>query len=186
MSSGIVYLNHTDDPWFSATTAANFGESLSYYTPDEPATVVGCASERKFCNPRLPASEGCLDLYASGEKEFARIFPDAGEREILRPLSQRLLQYGASGMYAFHMGKSVPSLLARQTLDLLSPTYPYQAVQTKPLPSNHWQKEMEFTNQATLAAMQHSLVDYARGSWLGDTGMCGKEPCRRLCYSQVS
>lgn len=186
VSSGIAYVNKTTDPWFSATQNISVGTEYTYYVPDEPATVVGCASERRFCNPRLPASEGCLDLYASGEAEFAKIFPDAKEREFLRPLSQRLQQYGATGMYAFHMGKSVPSLLARQTLDLLHPSDPFQAVQTKPLPPDQWQQEMEYTNQATLSAMQHSVVDYARGSWLGDTGNCEKHPCRRLCHSQVS
>lgn len=87
-------------------------------------------------------------------------------------------------MYAFHMGKSVPSLLARQTLWPVSPLSPFQAIQTEPLPSNQWQKEMEYTNQAVLAAMQHSVVDYARGFWQ-DAGACDKEPCRRICHSQV-
>jgi hypothetical protein len=187
--SGVGYLNSTNDPWFSATTEASFGTgthgSLSGYIPDEPATVLGCAASRKICNPKLPAAEGCIELWSTGEKEFVRMFPDAQDRLALRPLFIRLTQYSASGIHSLYMSKGVPNLLARETLEVLSPRRPYQAVQTKPFPSDQWQKEIEYVSQATLAAMQHSLVDYARGSWLGGVGFCGNEPCRRTCHSQV-
>ena len=179
--SGVAYVNSTNDPWFSATT----GTGLGRYRPDEPATVLGCASSLKFCNPKLPAAEGCIELWSTGEKEFVRMFPDAQDRLALRPLFIRLTQYSASGIHSLYMSKGVPNLLARETLEVLSPRRPYQAVQTKPFPSDQWQKEIEYVSQATLAAMQHSLVDYARGSWLGGVGFCGNEPCRRTCHSQV-
>lgn len=181
--SGVAYMNWTDDPWFSATT--KLSPTSSIYIPDEPAGVVGCVTERKICNPKLPASEGCLDLYTSGEAEFARIFPDPQDRMSLRPLSIVIMQYGAGGMQGFFQAKSVPSLLARETLALLNGGTANQALQTKPLPPNQWQKEFEYVNQATLSAMQHSIVDYARGSWLGGMKLCTAEPCRRTCYSQV-
>jgi hypothetical protein len=182
--SGVGYMNSTNDPWFSATTKQELG-SFSWYIPDEPATVLGCAASRKICNPKLPVAEGCLDLWSSGEKDFERVFPDAQDRMALRPLSIRLMQYSAGGIHALYMSKSVPNLLARETLENMSPLYPIQAVQTKPLPSDQWQKEIEYATQATLAAMQHSIVDYARGSWLGGMGLCDNEPCRRTCHSQV-
>jgi hypothetical protein len=187
--SGVGYLNSTNDPWFSATTEANLGTgnigSLSGYIPDEPATVLGCAASRTICNPKLPAAEGCVELWSTGEKEFVRVFPDAQDRLALRPLLIRLTQYSASGIHSLYMSQGVPNLLARETLYSLSPRRPYQAVQTKPFPSDQWQKEIEYVTQATLAAMQHSLVDYARGSWLGGMGFCNNEPCRRTCHSQV-
>lgn len=181
--SGIAYMNRTDDLWFSANKVLN--KASPYYVPDESAAVLGCVSKRTFCNPKLPASRGCLDLYASGEAEFRRVFPDPQDRMSLRPLSIVLQQYGAGGMEAFFMAKSVPTLLARQTLLLLNPLRHYTALQTKALPSNQWQKEMEYVSQATLAAMQHFVVDYARGSWLGAMSLCDGEPCRRTCHSQV-
>jgi hypothetical protein len=119
------------------------------------------------------------------EEEFVRAFPDAQDRMALRPLSIRLMQYSAGGIHSLYISKSVPSLLAQKTLANASPLQPYQAVQTKPLPSDQWQKEIEYVSQATLAAIQHSLVDYARGSWLGGEGFCENEPCRRTCHSQV-
>lgn len=176
-------MNRTDDLWFSATTKYNQASTL--YIPDEPAAVLGCVSERTFCNSKRPASEGCLDLYASGEEEFQRVFPDPQDQISLRPLSVVLQQYGAGGMQAFFMAKSVPTLLARQTLYPYSPRNKYTALQTKALPSNQWQKEIEYVGQATLAAMQHFLVDYARGSWFGGGALCDEKPCRRTCYSQV-
>ncbi len=186
--SGVAYLNRTDDPWFSATKEYSMRISpheIVGYVPDEPATVVGCVQERRFCNPKLPASEGCLDLYSAGQNDFNRIFPDPNDRMSLRPLSIVLQQYGAGGMHGLFAAKSVPTLLARETLLLVDQTKKYTAFQTKPLPSNQWQKEFEYVNQATLSAMQHSIVDYARGVWLGGMDLCKDEPCRRTCYSQV-
>lgn len=182
--SGVGYLNSTNDPWFSANTKQGLGSS-SWYIPDESATVLGCAASRKICNPKLPAAEGCLDLWSSTEKDFESVFPDAQDRMALRPLSIRLQQYSAGGMHALYMSKSVPNLLARETLENMHPLYPFQAIQTMPIPSDHWHKEIQYASQATLAAMQHSIVDYARGSWLGGMGSCDKEPCRRTCHSQV-
>jgi hypothetical protein len=182
--SRVAYMNRTDDPWFSATTTSQ--RAGGYYIPDEPAAVLGCISERTFCNSELPASEGCLNLFVSGESEFRRIFPDPKHRRFLRPLSVVLQQYGAGGMYTFFTAKSVPNLLARQTLQPYSPRNIYTALQTKVLPSNQWQKEMEYIGQATLAAMQHFLVEFARGIWLGSQNyLCDEEPCRRTCHSQV-
>ncbi|KAF2629796.1 hypothetical protein BU25DRAFT_274351 [Macroventuria anomochaeta] len=180
--SGVAYMNRTDDPWFSATTTSD--RAGTWYIPDEPAAVLGCVSERTFCNPELPAPEGCLDLYVSGEASFRRVFPNPQDRMSLRPLSIVLQTYGAGGMQSFFTARSVPTLLARQTLFPYNPRYNYTAIQTKVLPSNQWQKEMEYVGQATLAAMQHSIVDYARGSWLGGGTLCEGEPCRRTCYSQ--
>jgi hypothetical protein len=182
--SGIAYLNKTDDPWFSAATPINM-TGLPLYAPDSPATVLGCVSKRTFCNPKIPGPEGCLDLFVSGEDAFRRVFPDAEDRIVLRPLSIVLQQYGAGGMQTFFMANSVPTLLARQTLYPLAPLNVYTGIQTKTLPSNQWQKEVEYVAQASLASMQHFLVDFARGSWFGSNGLCDKEPCRRTCHSQV-
>lgn len=187
ISSNIIYLNQTDDPWFSATTKMSLPESsMEFFLPDEPATVLGCVSDRIFCNPMLPASTGCINLFASSEEDFRRAWPDPKDRLALRSLSIMIQQLGAAGLAPYFQAKSVPTLLSRQTL------YPnvitesgFTTVQTKLLPSNQWQKEIEYIGQATLAALQHFIVDYARGVWLGGGLSCDEEPCRRSCYSQV-
>ncbi|KAJ4320783.1 hypothetical protein N0V94_003195 [Neodidymelliopsis sp. IMI 364377] len=178
-----MYLNRTEDPWFAATTPAT-GELKGWYLPNEPATVLGCTSERIYCNPNQQNASGCLNLWESGEDDFQKAWPDPEDRLALRPLSVILQQFGAAGLKSYFDAKSVSSLLARQTL------YPldfwntnYTTVQTKALPSDQWQKELEYVGQATLSAIQHFIVDYARGVWLGGP-LCEEEPCRRTCYSQ--
>ena len=179
----VAYANRTDDLWFSATTTSP--RAGNYYIPDEPAAVLGCVSHRTFCNSELPASEGCLDTYTAGEPEFERTFPNPEDRVFLRPLSVVLQMYGAAGMQSFFTARSVPNLLARQTLKPHNPRSYYTALQTKALPSNQWQLEVEFVAQAALASMQHFLVDYARGVWLGGGFLCVDDSCQRTCHSQV-
>jgi hypothetical protein len=186
---GVAYLNRTDDPWFSANTPSN--TLLPMYLPDEPATVMGCTSTRTFCNPKVPGPEGCLNFYDggdNGEEAFRRIFPDLEDRMFLRPLNVVLQSFGSGTMSSFYAAKSVPTLLARQTLyPLFAELNTYTGVQTKPLPSNQWQKEVEYVAQASLSSMQHFVIDYARGSWLGGGSACEQsgEPCQRTCHSQV-
>lgn len=158
---------------------------MPLYVPDSPAAVLSCVSKRMFCNPKIPGSKGYLGLFASGEDAFRRVFTDPEDPMILRPLSIVLQQYGAGGMQTF-MAKNVPTLLARQTLHPLNPRNAYTAIQTKVLPSNQWQKEVEYVAQVPLASMQHFIVDFTRGSsWFGFNGLCDEEPCRRTCHSQA-
>lgn len=184
---GIAYMNQTDDPWFSANTPS--GTLMPLYVPDEPAAVMGCTSTRTFCNPKIPGPEGCLNLYDSGdgEAEFRQIFPDLEDRLFLRPLNVVLQAFGSGRIRDLYAAKSVPTLLARQTLLPLFPPNRNTGIQTKALPSDQWQKELEYVAQASLASMQHFVVDYTRGSWLGGGSPCEQpgEPCRRTCHSQV-
>lgn len=80
----------------------------------------------------------------------------------------------------------MPNLLARKTLRLPPVTHqPSFANQTKTLSSDQWQDEMVYLSQSNFAAIQHSLVDYARGSWLGGHLCDGGKYWTRLCSSQV-
>lgn len=184
--TNIHYLNQTVDPWFSATTPDNtYVETL--YTPDQPASVIGCVTERTWCNPDLPASIGCLKAFSSTiEQDIRKAWPEEDDRRWLRPLATIIESLGSGRIDAFYQARSVPNLLARQTL---LPWIPFvdtpAALQTKVLPSDQWQKEIEYVSQANLAAMQHFVVDYARGVWAGSE-LCNRDLCQRLCYSQVS
>ncbi|KAJ8112333.1 hypothetical protein OPT61_g5273 [Boeremia exigua] len=182
-SSSVNYMNRTDDPWFSATNLQDNG----MYGSDETVSVVGCTTEREYCNLlRLP-SEGCVQVYqdyGKQEADFNASWPDPEDRKYLRPIAMTLHQFGAESIGAFFGARNVPNLLARQTLRLPPVTYqPTYANQTKPLPSYQWQEEILYLSQANFAAIQHSLVDYARGSWLGGD-LCDRGHCERLCYSQ--
>ena len=122
------------------------------------------------------------------DTKFRTAWEKSEDRKYLRPLAQTLHQFGAGGIGAFFEARNVPNLLARQTLKFPPVTWrPTSAVQTRALPPNQWQEEMIYLSQANFAAMQHYLVDFARGAWLGGA-LCDAEDsgCERLCYSQVS
>ncbi|KAH6618503.1 hypothetical protein C7974DRAFT_415876 [Boeremia exigua] len=180
VSSFVNYLNKTDDPWFSATKLGINGT----YSSDQVVSVIGCTTKREYCNPQ---SGNCVQVYQKYDKQeaaFERAWSDEKDREHLRPIAMTLHQFGAESIGAFFGARNVPNLLARQTLRLPPVTYtPVHANQTKALPSDQWQKEMVYLSQANFAAMQHSLVDYARGSWLGGD-LCDRGICRRQCRSQ--
>ncbi|PSN65906.1 hypothetical protein BS50DRAFT_677234 [Corynespora cassiicola Philippines] len=180
-SSSILYNNKTDDPWFSATTPAprNTNNSVfsgDFFSADERISVVGCASSRLFCNPELPLSDGCVSGYsASGMNEFFRAWPNSEDRASLFPLSVVLQNFDAEDIGNIFHAKSLPTLLSRNSI--------WWNLQTQLIPANQWQKEIEYLTQTMLSAMQHYMVDYARGYWLNEP-VCDIMPCRRLCKSQ--
>jgi hypothetical protein len=184
----IAYLDRTEDPWFSATTTDKlYGGRL--YESDQSASVLGCVTKRRVCNPDLPSSIGCVDTYSRNMSNagIERAWPDAQERMWLRPLAAVAHSFGSGGIASFFDAMSVPNLLARQTLVPSTFFANFsRTLQVAKLPSDQWQREIEYISQANLAAMQHFIVDYARGAWLEAMGLCDKNPCQRLCYSQVS
>jgi hypothetical protein len=123
-------------------------------------------------NCLLPIS--CVIWYTYLGDDFRRAWPDPQDRLSLRLLSINVQMFGAAGMTSYFKVNSVPTLLSWQTLyrhagTRSSPT----TVQTKALPSNQWQQEVECLSQTLLAAIQHFIVDYAG------------ESLRRSCYSEV-
>lgn len=180
LAPNVVYLNVTDDLWFSAHKPVpnNSTKSVPQFMADEPAAVIGCATSRLFCNPRLPATLGCWNAFSQDSlNELQRVWPDPLDQISLLPLTMIIHQLDAVDIGAIFRAKSVPTLLARTTLD--------DNLQRKHLLSKQWQLEMEYLSQAMLAAVQHYMVDYARGFW-ADPGFCELISCQRLCHSQVS
>ena len=178
------YVNQTDDPWFSAhrQVESPTDEGIpGSFLADEPASVLGCASSRLFCNPDLPSESGCMNTLGDASNleivgNLSRIWPDADNQATLLPLALILHQFDAQDIGALYLARGVPNLLARTTV--------FANAQRKALPDNQWQLELEFTSQAMLAAMQHYMLDYARGFW-AEPMLCASAPCRRLCQSQV-
>jgi hypothetical protein len=186
VASGMVYVNKTDDPWFSAHRQVDYSrtnlteDSAGPFLADEPATVLGCTSSRLFCNPNVSSDSGCMNALGASDLEllsnFTRIWPDANDQATLLPLALILHQFDAQDIGALYQARAVSNLLARFTIAANA--------QRKALPVNQWQLEMEFVSQAMLAAMQHYMLDYARGFWALPI-LCEYAPCRRLCKSQV-
>ena len=186
VSSSVSHTSRIDDLWFSATRLID----NNFFGSDHVVSVVGCATERLYCNPAHQSSENCVYEFQprdEQEAKFRKAWKNPDDRKYLRPLAMTLHQFGAGGIGAFFEARNVPNLLARQTLKFPPVTYNKTwAVQTRKLPQDQWQEEIIYLSQANFAAMQHYLVDYARGAWLGgalcDTHDTG---CERLCYSQV-
>lgn len=188
----ILYDHRTDDPWFSATTLvrdaiANISkvskESSTYYQyfPDEPVGVLGCATQRFFCNPDMPDTE-CVNSLHRNKSVLAieRAWPNPRDQQQVYPILAATYQFGMGKGQpdAFYQLTGAPVLLARNTM--------LENTQTAILPSSQWQLEREHIFTTTLAALQSSLVAYARGSWYGHLSCSPEFPCERVCHSQVS
>ncbi|KAF1925396.1 uncharacterized protein M421DRAFT_94681 [Didymella exigua CBS 183.55] len=184
VSTSINYVSKTDDPWFLANNTDAQG---LVYVSNDIVSVVGCTTRREYCNPKKEGPNNCVQVYSDyteQERDFEAAWDNPEHRKHLRALVMTLHQFGAQSIGAFFEARNVPNLLARQTLRLPPVTFkPAYANQTKALPSDQWQDEMVYLSQANFAAMQHSLVDYARGSWLGGD-LCDRGECERLCYNQ--
>ncbi|KAF3038648.1 hypothetical protein E8E12_005459 [Didymella heteroderae] len=166
----ILYDHRTDDPWFSATTLvrdaiANISKvskeasTHNQYFPDEPVGVLGCATQRFFCNPDMPDTE-CINSLHQNKSVLAiqRAWPDPRDQRQVYPILAATYQFGMGKGQpdAFYQLTGAPVLLARNTM--------LANEQTARLPSNQWQLEREHIFTTTLAAWQSSLVAYARGS----------------------
>ena len=181
-SSEILYTNKTEDPWFSATTERPSNHSAvvgADFVPDEPVGVLGCSTERLYCNPKLPQSVGCIDSLnidpSNLSSSLKRAWPDENHESIMRAFLSTLAY---RSMEIFYDLPNSPSLLSRNTIVM--------GLQTATIPKNRWQEEREYLYKTNLAFVQYSIVDHARGYTRGSDDYCLEKPsCRKICYSQV-
>lgn len=182
VTSGLWYQKPTTDPWFSATTPRQLSSkdgNRTVYVPDEPVAPMGCTTSRQYCNPDMPKDRACID---SADKNFsyviARVWPSREDQEHLRPVFMVLDKGGFSDHLMYYYDTGMPNLLARMWV--------VQGLgQYIDIPDGHWKKEIEYVFRATLAGMQGTLTEFAKGFWVTYGYWCKDEPCRRLCDSQV-
>jgi hypothetical protein len=193
---GVLYAHSVEDPWLSATTPTQdvFGEGDESFTkgdigshlyyPDVPANVLGCTTERSYCNPSLPSSIGCIDSRGrlpnsdrdDDTHDVSSLWPDLRDSSFFRPLLGTLSM--GTNLDSLHVIPTEPTLLARRTL--------YASLQMAPLPSDQWQIEQEQSFKAGLAQIQSTVVDFAKGFWIGVSPFCKPgDTCYRGCHSQV-
>jgi hypothetical protein len=190
-ASEVAYFNKTEDPWFSATTssfensslASNTNGSKSFFVSDEPVSVLGCVTQRLYCNPNLPENVGCVDGFAiaSGRSSLDSLkiaWPDANDQSAMRAF-MAALNYGGAGLLdIYYITPNSPTLLSRSTI--------INGLQIAVIPKDRWQDEREYLYKASLAAIQAMMVDHARGFTISKSGWCNSEKeCRRICHSQV-
>lgn len=195
-ASQVVYAQSTEDPWFSATTQIQddegLGEALGgvasqLYFADAPANVLGCVTERFYCNPSLPSSVGCIDSFGyirglnrsyemDGADTIPLIWPDTKDQSVMRPFLTTL-SMGVT-LDSMHVIPTSPTLLARRTL--------FGFIQMEQLPMDQWQIEQEHLFKVSLAQIQLMVIDFARGFWIGTGGFCELgNTCYKGCRSQV-
>lgn len=94
VSSLVNHINRTEDPWFSATKLNDDGT----YASDDAVSVIGCATQREYCNPNRPHSSGCIQEFqpiTNQESDLRTAWEGAEDRKYLRPLAMTLHQFGA-------------------------------------------------------------------------------------------
>jgi hypothetical protein len=184
-ASGIMYGAKIEDPWFSATTPTpiqpmdGFPVDQPYYIADKPASVLGCATQTLFCNPNLTnASASTCTSLATGAS-IVDLWSDEVERAQVYGVMAALTGLLAVHPDYFYKAPGT-SLLASNTL--MGP------MQVEAIAADKWQKEIEYTFQASLASIQASLVETVRGSPLVlKEGNCQPQSaCETLCHIQVS
>ena len=182
-SDGLWYREKTEDPWFAASQEVpTYGDSKYtdfVYFSDETAGVLGCASQIWICNPERPESS-CLNIQTASESFYSDMWPDSFERAAMVGFMTAFEMFfvNPDTLYA---SPGLPTLLSRFTL--FGPT------QLDAIPPNRWQKEIEYTFQASIASLQTGLAAAAQkgAPWPTDEKWCPTpEACQALCYHQVS
>lgn len=189
-ASEILYANKTGDPWFSASTP--FDNSLltssptnrrSYFVPDEPVGVLGCVTQRSYCNPNIPKDVGCINGFAvvggqNSSELLKRAWSDVNDQSAMRAFVAALSNAGAGFLDTFYALPNLPTLISRSTI--------LGNMQTAIIPKDRWQDEREHLYKASLAAIQSIMVEHARGLTFGKNAHCDDEmECSRICHSQV-
>jgi hypothetical protein len=190
---GIIYDREITDPWFSATTPIDddmyttiTGHSSSgtkYYISEQPATVLGCTSQRFYCNPDLPEDKQCMNIDVKGDNikdGIPRLWPDPVQRASFYGAMTSMRGLLTADPHDFLESSGLPSLMARFSL--------VDGTQVSIDAEKQWQKEMEFTFQAHLVSIQSSLVEAVKGAFpLRNDTLCQPEDaCRSICRNQVS
>jgi hypothetical protein len=182
--SGILYMNKTDDPWMRADKPANSsGAPIDLYSAGGEFGVMGCMTERYFCNPDLGLDRAdCFNNFGP-TYDIEKYWPDPEDEAVMRPLMD-YLNYGAAGMSDdMYAANDASVMLSAKTISSSS------NVQLDALPSNQWQLERIYNYESGMAALQSVAVEYARGLWFRSSGIycndTSSHRCERLCRSQV-
>ncbi|KAJ8110926.1 hypothetical protein OPT61_g6357 [Boeremia exigua] len=174
-SSQVVYFNKTEDPWYSATIKTNESDPETGWLADEPTSVMACAAELWFCSPDKPKPGGCISL-SPGGGEIEDVWPKAEDQQFIVPILLTIGEQGLEWATSFYEVSGAVPLLSRTTM--------LGSIQVDAIPSDRWQDEIEHVYRASLASMQSSVVEYARGWWPGITACDLKYPCQRTCNTQ--
>lgn len=168
-SNALRFTQPTKDPWFNiSSTPRNYSfpnfqttENLetTLYSASEPASPLGCLIQEQICNPSLPErSRRCTNLtrpltVGYEATELGLFTPDSSSEA-------RFVWAFNSIFYDSALVEDIVDALGAQAL--LARAGVRSGVQG-PLPTNQWQTEVEHWFNTTLASLQQSFVNLARG-----------------------
>ncbi|KAK7706262.1 hypothetical protein SLS64_007601 [Diaporthe eres] len=167
-SSTLRFTQPTEDPWFNASTAlgsfdfpylVTTGDNATLYYASEPASPLGCLAQEQLCNPNLPEqSRRCTNLTRPQtvgiESTTLGLFPPDANSDARLTWAFNSIWYDSAAVEDILDTLGAQALLARAGVR--------NGLQG-PLPTNQWQTEVEHWFNTTLASLQQSFVNLARG-----------------------
>ncbi|OJD29866.1 cytochrome p450 protein [Diplodia corticola] len=191
-ANSILYTEKVSDAWYAATTKSTAITSTEHgrtigriptYKADRSVSVLGCSIREQYCNPNLPADEGCSPFGGTHESRSLADdlqWKDGKQRAAFDWLSAIIQSYSITV-------EAIPGDLREGAL---LATYKAQAAISGGLPSNQWQLEAENWHAATLVALQASVTKVAKGTTDDKLKPFLRLPNnkeeRNLCNSQVT
>lgn len=167
-SNRLRFTQATEDPWFNASTPLGSfdfpslqttGDNATLYYASEPASPLGCLSQEQLCNPSLPEqSRRCTNLTRPKtvglEAAALGLFPPGSN-------SDARLTWAFNSI--FHDSAAVQDVIDTLGAQALLARAGVKNGLQGPLPTNQWQTEVEHWFNTTLASLQQSFVNLARG-----------------------
>ncbi|KAI1081443.1 hypothetical protein F5B20DRAFT_536073 [Whalleya microplaca] len=153
-SSGVFFLDKTEDPWYQATHAAGaiqYGSSdnpdanMTVYAQDEAGAPLACIKKEQFCQSTTPNDQNCTPL--RGE---ADAYPSDDSGNMAWSMSAPFY----SDPYSAIRTLSAQSLVSRSSL--------HAGLQAA-LPDNQWEIDVQHWFEIGLASLQKLYLDYAAG-----------------------
>lgn len=168
-SNALWFTQPTKDPWFNVSTelgrfyfpndqtTGNDGTTL--YSASEPASPLGCLRQEQLCNPSLPEhSTRCTNLTrpqsVGYEATALGLFPPDSNSDTRLSWAFNSIFYDTAYVEDILDTLGAKALLARAGVR--------NGLQGQ-LPTNQWKIEVEHWFNTTLASLQQSFVNLARG-----------------------
>ena len=162
----ILYLEPITDPFFKATKLVRVLIGLTnnegslyedYYTPHEPVSVLGCATQYTICNPSSTVTaEGLCsphtDIWAAFHSAENDLHLSSRQMGVLNRIIPSLINNGMNSVAA-NVGEKV-LLASQKAFGNLGAA----------LPSNQWIKELDHFLAINMVAAQYKISQYAGGA----------------------
>lgn len=168
-SNALRFTQPTEDPWFNVSSAPrNFSlpnsqttenHETTVYSASEPASPLGCLSQEQLCNPSLSErSRRCTNLTRPQTVGY-----EATELGLFPPDSSSEARYEWAFNSIFYDSAAVEDIIDTLGAQALLARAGVRNGMQGPLPTDQWQTEVEHWFNTTLASLQQSFVNLARG-----------------------